>query len=111
MKVFLASLLTVSLAAAAVRAADHDPRSTSARIEQLEKKIAELERAIAELKSTRAVSNPFVVVPGARGQVPATPAIPPPKNGTPFEFNGETYYAIPLERNDPAPVAPVTKQR
>ena len=59
------------------------------KVEQLEKQVALLQKQVEELKQrpmTLTYMNPI-------GQ--AQPSEPPP--GTPFEFNGRTYYRVPLK--------------
>jgi hypothetical protein len=62
------------------------------RIEELEikaklqqEKIKQLEGMVGQLNQKK----PFLTIP-------SVPNYPKPKNGKPFEFNGETYYMLPL---------------
>ena len=90
------------------------------RVKALEEKVAELEKKLEHLSSALLPSNPPAVAPryGAP-RAPIAPPVPPgaqvaptpppalelppgvPPNAIPREFNGQTYYIVPLTKEAP----------
>jgi hypothetical protein len=67
-------------------------KSLTSRIEALEKQVKEQGAKIAELKSKlNEIQNPMVLVPKSRGLHDF------PKGGNQFQFNGQTYYMMPIK--------------
>jgi hypothetical protein len=75
-----------------------DSAALQRKVEALEKQVEHLKKQVEELKQTRSTlrflpTQPNLTLPLQRWQT--VPAEPPP--GTPFQFNGRTYYRSLLE--------------
>jgi hypothetical protein len=71
------------------------------RVATLEEKVALLERKLNQAPTSYLPTVPPAVAPRAGSPiVPVTPQLPPgvPPNATPREFNGQTYYIVPLSK-------------
>jgi hypothetical protein len=97
MKRFLlcAALLTPLMWCTLARAADPDEvASLKARINELEQQVRDLKQQLAR--------QPKAVLPHeVRPYYFSSPVVPPARihpDARPFEFNGRTYYIMPLER-------------
>jgi hypothetical protein len=93
----LAGVILVSVALAGDEAAAPAPdvKALAAKVEALTKQVSELKDQVDELKLQ-------VAVAGAR---PVTTPAPPsgiPRNASPREINGSTYYIIPVGAQPPA---------
>jgi hypothetical protein len=70
--------------------ASSEPPKESSEIEQLRKEVAELRQRISSVED-RMRDRSIITVR------PYPPHRPIPKNWRPFEFNGMTYYVIPID--------------
>ena len=95
-----AALFCAYLSAAEGPAAAKTP-DLQQRVATLEEKVAQLERRLNQVPPAYLPTvPPAVVAPGEHAIVPTMPQLPPgvPPNATPREFNGQTYYIVPLSK-------------
>ncbi len=81
--------------------ASSGPGKESSEVEQLRKEIAELRQRVQSLED-RMRDHSIVVPRGGRGRSiitipPGLPSRPVPNDWRPFEFNGMTYYVVPID--------------
>lgn len=89
-----------------------DPAALQRKVEALEKQVEQLKKQVDELKQNRQNRTTFSLVnptlPNLTVRLRNVPAEPPP--GTPFQFNGRTYYRSLLDKqaqaNSNATVSP-----
>jgi len=93
------SLLCVAFGAAESRPTVDSARGLDERVAALEAKIAGLERTVTLLQVTAKMKQPLLVVP--QPQVgPGAQKMPPGSEAR--QFNGSTYYLVPLGSSDGA---------
>ncbi len=84
----------LSLLTLCVAGASSESSSGSSEMEQLRKEIAELRRRVRSLEDRSLIvprrDHSIITIP------PYPPSGPAPRDWRPFEFNGRTYYVIPV---------------
>jgi hypothetical protein len=102
------SLLYASLGAAESQPAAAKTPDLQQRVAALEEKVAQLEKKLDQFPSTIAPPNgapraPTAPLPPGTQLPQQTPQLPPgvPPNAVPREFNGQTYYIVPLTKGTP----------
>jgi len=103
----------VALLCVCLGAAENQPSAAKApdlqqRVATLEEKVAQLEKKLNRvaippnypLTVPPSVAPPATPTPQGTPRLPALPQVPPgvPPNAVPREFNGQTYYIVPLTK-------------
>ena len=91
-------LLCPLLGAAPSKPADPSEAELLRRVETLEAKVAELEQKVAKSPKIELGTQPFLFAPG---QIRSGNA-KMPAGAVPREFNGETFYLVPVSQTDGA---------
>ena len=105
-----AGAIAVALLCAYLNAAESQPAAPSApdlqqRVMALEKKVAQLEKKLSEIPPGYLPTvPPAAAAPNGTPLVPTVPQLPPgiPPHSVPREFNGQTYYIVPLAKEPTA---------
>jgi hypothetical protein len=101
-----AGAIAVVLLCAFLNAAESQPAATKApdlqqRVAALEEKVAQLEKKLSQVPPGYLPTvPPAAAAPNGTPLVPAVPQLPPgiPPRSVPREFNGQTYYIVPLAK-------------
>jgi hypothetical protein len=101
-----AGVAAVSLMFVCLRAAECQPAAAKTpdlqqRVATLEEKVAQLEKKLDQISPGYLLSVPPVAAaPFGSSRVPTAPQVPSgiPPHAVPREFNGQTYYIVPLAK-------------
>jgi hypothetical protein len=105
-----AGAIAVALLGAYLNAAESQPGAASApdlqqRVRALEEKVAQLEKKLSQIPPGYLPTVPPAArAPNGTPLVPTVPQLPPgiPPHSVPREFNGQTYYIVPLAKEPTA---------
>jgi hypothetical protein len=101
-----AGAIAAALLCAYLNAAEGQPAAAKTpdlqqRVAALEEKVAQLEKKLSQIPPGYLPTvPPAVAAPNGTPRVPTAPQLPPgiPPHAVPREFNGQTYYIVPLTK-------------
>lgn len=96
--------LTVSTQSSQAQPPDRQQDDLTAKVERLERQVMALQLKVNALERSRVLTVPAVPGPFAAPLRPAQPGETLPPGATPFDFNGQTFYVMPVEKTAPEKV-------